>query len=51
MPPVLRAAERINLDRIMAGRIPQGFIDELLARSDIVEVVGSRVQLKKAGRE
>lgn len=35
----------------MAGRIPQGFIDELLARTDIVEVVGSRVQLKKAGRE
>jgi DNA primase len=35
----------------MAGRIPQSFIDELLARSDIVEIVGSRVQLKKAGRE
>jgi DNA primase len=35
----------------VAGRIPQGFIDELLARTDIVEVVGSRVQLKKAGRE
>ncbi|TAK54652.1 MAG: DNA primase [Gammaproteobacteria bacterium] len=35
----------------MAGRIPQAFIDELIARSDIVEIVGSRVQLKKAGRE
>ena len=35
----------------MAGRIPQSFIDDLLARTDIVEVVGSRVQLKKAGRE
>ena len=35
----------------MAGRIPQSFIDELLERTDIVEVVGSRVQLKKAGRE
>jgi len=35
----------------MAGRIPQAFIDELLARTDIVELVGSRVQLKKAGRE
>ncbi|MFZ9059810.1 MAG: DNA primase [Steroidobacteraceae bacterium] len=35
----------------MAGRIPQAFIDELLVRTDIVEVVGSRVQLKKAGRE
>jgi DNA primase len=35
----------------MAGRIPQSFIDELIARTDIVEVIGSRVQLKKAGRE
>ena len=35
----------------MAGRIPQHFIDELIARADIVEVIGSRVQLKKAGRE
>ena len=35
----------------MAGRIPQSFIDELISRTDIVEVIGSRVQLKKAGRE
>jgi DNA primase len=35
----------------MAGRIPQGFIDELTARADIVELIGSRVELKKAGRE
>ncbi len=35
----------------MAGRIPQSFIDELLARTDIVELIGGRVQLKKAGRE
>jgi DNA primase len=33
------------------GRIPQHFIDELIARADIVEVIGARVQLKKAGRE
>ncbi|HTY48249.1 MAG TPA: DNA primase [Steroidobacteraceae bacterium] len=33
------------------SRIPQSFIDELLARSNIVEVIGARVQLKKAGRE
>ena len=31
--------------------IPQSFIDDLIARADIVEVIGSRVQLKKAGRE
>ena len=35
----------------MAGRIPQSFIDELLTRTDIVDVIDSRVQLKKAGRE
>jgi DNA primase len=35
----------------MAGRIPQAFIDELLTRTDIVDVIESRVPLKKAGRE
>ena len=35
----------------MAGRIPQAFIDELMARADIVELIGSRVPLKRAGRE
>jgi DNA primase len=35
--------------RPMAGRIPQSFIDELVARADIVEIVGARVALKKAG--
>ena len=34
----------------MAGLIPQSFIDDLLNRSDIVEVVSSRIQLKKAGK-
>ncbi|MFI0472062.1 DNA primase [Halomonas sp. HMF6819] len=34
----------------MAGQIPQRFIDDLLDRVDVVEVVGERVQLKKAGR-
>jgi DNA primase len=33
------------------SRIPQHFIDELIARADIVDVIGSRVPLKKAGRE
>jgi DNA primase len=33
------------------GRIPNQFIDELLARTDIVEVINHRVPLKKAGRE
>lgn len=35
----------------MAGRIPPAFIDELLNRVDIVEVIDARVPLKKAGRE
>ena len=35
----------------MSGLIPQDFIDDLIARADIVEVVGRRVALKKAGRE
>lgn len=34
----------------MAGRIPRQFIDDLLARADIVELVDSRVPLKKAGK-
>ena len=35
----------------MAGLIPQQFIDDLLNRVDIVEVVDSRVPLKKKGKE
>jgi DNA primase len=35
----------------MPGLIPRDFIEDLVARTDIVEVVGSRVQLKKSGRE
>ena len=34
----------------MPGRIPRDFIDDLIARSDIVDIVDSRVKLKKAGR-
>jgi len=35
----------------MRGRIPDTFIDELLARVDIVDTIERRVPLKKAGRE
>jgi DNA primase len=34
----------------MAGLIPQSFIDDLLDRVDIVDVVNSRVPLKKTGK-
>jgi DNA primase len=35
----------------VSGRIPQHFIDELIARADIVELIGARVPLKKQGKE
>ena len=35
----------------MAGRIPQEFLDQLLSRVDLVEIVNSRVPLRRAGRE
>jgi DNA primase len=35
----------------MAGLIPQDFINDLVDRADIVEVIGRRVALKKAGSE
>ncbi len=35
----------------MSGRIPRAFIDELIARTDIVELISARVPLKRAGRE
>lgn len=34
----------------MAGHIPRSFIDDLLARLDIVDVIDSRVKLKKKGK-
>jgi len=34
----------------MAGSIPRTFIDDLLTRVDIVDVIDSRVSLKKAGK-
>ena len=34
----------------MAGLIPQSFIDDLLHRTDILEVVDKRVPLKKSGK-
>jgi len=34
----------------MAGRIPQSFINDLIDRVDIVDVIDTRVTLKKAGK-
>ncbi len=33
------------------ARIPDAFIDDLLARTDVVELIGSRIPLKRQGRE
>jgi DNA primase len=35
----------------MAGRIPKQFIDDLINRIDIVELIDERVPLKKAGKD
>ncbi len=35
----------------MAGRIPQHFIDDLISRIDIVELIDARVPLRKTGRD
>ena len=35
----------------MAGKIPEQFIDELMARVDIVDVIDSYVPLRKGGRD
>ncbi|MEX2129859.1 MAG: CHC2 zinc finger domain-containing protein, partial [Pseudohongiellaceae bacterium] len=34
----------------MAGMIPQSFIDDLLARADVVDVVDKRIKLRKTGK-
>jgi DNA primase len=35
----------------VSGRIPDNFIQDLLARTDILELIGARVELKRAGKE
>src|SRR5260370_42184934 len=53
-PPSARKSKpssAVDRRRSMAGRIPQAFINEIVARSDIVEIIGARVPLKKSGRE
>ena len=34
----------------MTGRIPQNFIDEVLRRTDIVDLIGASIRLKKTGK-
>ena len=35
----------------MPELIPQDFIDDLVQRVDVVEVISNRIQIKKAGKE
>ncbi len=35
----------------MAGRIPPELIDQILARTDIVELIGRRLKLRKSGKD
>ena len=34
----------------MPGRIPQNFIDDVLDRLDIIDLIGSRIELRKSGK-
>ena len=45
------AQRRSILNGVMAGQIPQSFINDLLDRLDTVGVIGERVPLKKAGKD
>src|ERR1700692_136666 len=49
--PRSKPSSAADRNRSMAGRIPDSFLDDIVARSDIVDVIGARVALKKAGRE
>ncbi|HCU89465.1 MAG TPA: DNA primase [Gammaproteobacteria bacterium] len=44
-------AKRFSLRSIVPGRIPQNFIDDLLNRVDIVDIIDSDLPLKKTGRD
>ena len=35
----------------MAGRLPEQFIDDLIARIDIVDLIEAHLPLRKAGRD
>ena len=44
-------SHRIQGGKAMKGSIPRQFIDDLLTKSNIVDVINARVKLKKAGRD
>lgn len=46
-----RAGTRAVEYRAVSGKIPQSFIDELLRRADIVDLIDARVPLTKGGKD
>jgi len=48
---ILKRIDSAGKTTAMAGKIPRQFIDDLLARTDIVELIDSKVGLKKAGKD
>ncbi len=48
--PIINSLNPQKIMAFMAGRIPRTFIDDLLSRVDIVEVIDARVPLKKKGK-
>src|SRR3970040_2014937 len=48
-PPLLLCLGAATTASCMSRRIPQTFIHELIARADLLDVIGARVALKKAG--
>src|SRR5690606_28585527 len=49
--PCIRRGQAAPAYTSRMARIPDAFIDDLLARTDIVEVVNARVPLKRQGKE
>ena len=48
---VLQRRRGSQVEAKVAGRIPRQFIDDLLSRVDIVDVVDEYVPLKKGGKD
>ena len=48
--PTAILSRQVGVIRKQAGRIPRVFINDLLARTDIVDLIDARVKLKKQGK-
>ena len=50
MPPLLKFCIRYRVEVSFMGLIPNDVINQVIERSDIVEIIGNYTALKKAGR-